>query len=56
LRLYRLDPSFRGAEDETAANIIDFVQLSDPDKKFNTIKKEDTAERLLQFDLDVESL
>jgi glycerophosphoryl diester phosphodiesterase len=58
LRLYRLDPSFRGAEDgDGSVDIIDFVQLSDPDKKIpNTIKNEDTAERLLTgFDLDVES-
>lgn len=58
LRLYRVDPSFRGAEDEDGSvDIIDFVQLSDPDKKVPfPIKNEDTEERLLTgFDFDVES-
>jgi len=55
--LYRLDPSFRGAEDgDGSVNIIDFVQLSDPDKKIHDKKNEDTAERLLPDLTDVESL
>ena len=58
LRLYRLDPSFKGAKDaDGSVDVIDFVQLSDPDKKVPfSIKNEGTTDRLLTgFDLDVES-
>jgi len=50
LRLYRLDPSFKGAEDaDGSVDVIDFVQLSDPDKKFHSrSKNEDTRAGLLQ--------
>ena len=58
LRLYRVDPNFRGEENENGSvDITNFVQFSDPDKKVPfPIKNEDTNARLLTgFDFDVES-
>lgn len=58
LRLYQVNPNFRGAEKEDGSvDIIDFIQFSDPDNKVPfPIKNESTAERLLTgFDFDVES-
>lgn len=59
LRLYRLDPSFRGAEaqGDGSVKVLDFLQLSDPDKKVPfQIVNENTKERLLTgADFDVES-
>ena len=59
LRLYRLDPSFRGTEidGDGSVKVLDFIQLSDPDNKvpFNIVN-ENTTERLLTgADFDVES-
>ncbi len=60
LRIYRLDPSFRGAEaqGDGSVKVLDFIQLSDPDKKVPfDIVNENTEERLLTgADFDVESL
>ncbi|MBE9037122.1 phytase [aff. Roholtiella sp. LEGE 12411] len=60
LRIYRLDPSFRGAEaqGDGSVKVLGFIQLSDPDQKvpFDIIN-ENTKERLLTgADFDVESL
>ncbi|BAZ47469.1 phytase [Nostoc sp. NIES-4103] len=59
LRLYRLDPSFRGTEvdGDGSVKVLDFIQLSDPDKKVPfEIVNENTTERLLTgADFDVES-
>ncbi|MBW4616739.1 MAG: phytase [Desmonostoc vinosum HA7617-LM4] len=60
LRIHRLDPSFRGAEFKGDGNVkvLDFIQLSDPDKKVPfKIVNEDTQTRLLTgADFDVESI
>ncbi|WP_414561674.1 MULTISPECIES: phytase [unclassified Anabaena] len=59
LRIYRVDPNFRSAEGgDATVNVLDFVQLSDPDKKIPfEIINENTSERLLTgSDFDVESL
>lgn len=58
LRLYRVDPNFKGEENENGSvDIVNFIQFSDPDKKVPfPIKNEDTNARLLTgFDFDVES-
>ncbi|WP_245894986.1 phytase [Nostoc cycadae] len=59
LRIYRADPSFRGAEQggNGSVNILDFIQLSDPDNKVPfQIVNENTSQRLLTgADFDVES-
>ena len=58
LRVYRVEPNFRGAEDgDGSVEIINFVQFSDPDKKVPfPIKNEDTnARELTGFDFDLES-
>ncbi|MCC5639339.1 phytase [Nostoc sp. CHAB 5844] len=67
LRIYRVDPSFRGTEPQGngSVNILDFIQLSDPDNKVPfQIVNENTSdafgnpsgERLLTgADFDVES-
>ncbi len=58
LRIYRLDPNFKGAEaGDGSVNVLNFIQLSDPDNKIPfDIKNEGTAERLLTgTDFDVES-
>lgn len=58
LRLYRVDPNFRGEENENGSvDILNFIQFSDPDRKLPfAIKNEDTSDRLLTgFDFDVES-
>ncbi|WP_414527011.1 phytase [Nodularia chucula] len=59
LRIYRVDPSFRGTEGgDGSVNVLDFVQLSDPDNKIPfQIVNENTTERLLTgSDFDPESL
>ncbi|MGH1392437.1 MAG: phytase [Trichormus sp.] len=59
LRVYRLDPSFRGTEQgDGSVNVLDFIQLSDPDNKIPfTIVNENTTDRLLTgADFDIESL
>ncbi|MEA5568200.1 phytase [Anabaena sp. UHCC 0399] len=59
LRIYRLDPSFQGVENgNRSVNVLDFIQLSDPDNKVPfTIVNENTGERLLTgADFDIESL
>ena len=59
LRIYRADPSFRGAEGgDGSVNVLDFVQLSDPDNKIPfKIINEDSSERFLTgSDFDIESL
>ncbi|YAF94152.1 MAG: phytase [Nodularia sp. CChRGM 3473] len=59
LRIYRVDPSFRGAEGGNGSvNVLDFVQLSDPDNKIPfQIVNENTSDRLLTgADFDPESL
>ncbi len=59
LRLYRLNPSFRGVEagNDGKVEILDFIQLSDPDNKIPfEIVNENTSDRLLTgADFDVES-
>lgn len=59
LRIYRLDPSFRGfeANGDGSAKVLDFIQLSDPDKKIPfSIVNEATPDRLLTgADFDIES-
>jgi glycerophosphoryl diester phosphodiesterase len=59
LRVYRLDPSFRGyeAQGDGSIKVLNFIQFSDPDKKvpFN-ITNQTTSERLLTgADFDLES-
>ncbi|MBE9206319.1 phytase [Nostoc sp. LEGE 06077] len=60
LRIYRADPSFRGAEPggNGSVNILNFIQLSDPNNKVPfQIVNENTSQRLLTgADFDVESL
>lgn len=59
LRLYRLDPNFRGTEArDGTVDVLDFVQLFDPDNKVPfPIKNEATSDRLITgFDFDIESL
>ncbi|BAY89984.1 MULTISPECIES: esterase-like activity of phytase family protein [unclassified Tolypothrix] len=59
LRIQRLDPNFKGAENgDGSVKFLDFIQLSDPDKKVPfKITNEGTTERLLTgADFDVESL
>jgi uncharacterized repeat protein (TIGR01451 family) len=59
LRVYKVDPSFRGAEPngDGSVNIESFIQLSDPDKKVPfKIVNEGTGDRLLTgADFDIES-
>lgn len=58
LRIYRLDPSFRGTENgDGSVNVLDFIQLSDPDNKIPfQIVNENTSDRLLTgADFDIES-
>ncbi|AFY47640.1 3-phytase (myo-inositol-hexaphosphate 3-phosphohydrolase) [Nostoc sp. PCC 7524] len=58
LRIYRLDPSFRGTENgDRSVNVLDFIQLSDPDNKIPfQIVNENTSDRLLTgADFDIES-
>lgn len=59
LRIYRLDPNFKGIESgDGSVQILDFVQLSDPDRKIPfEIQNEGSCDRLLSgADFDVESL
>lgn len=58
LRIYRVDPSFRGTENKDGSvDVLNFIQLADPDEKVPfPIKNEGTNARLLTgFDFDVES-
>jgi len=58
LRLYRVNPDFRGAEaGDGSATVEAFIQFSDPDNKIPfPITNEDTQERLLTgSDFDLES-
>jgi glycerophosphoryl diester phosphodiesterase len=58
LRLYRIDPIFRGAEGgDGSVNIKNFIQFSDPDRKIPfDIVNQNTSERLLTgADFDIES-
>ncbi|MBD2448882.1 phytase [Nostoc sp. FACHB-152] len=60
LRIHHVDPSFRGleAQGDGSVKALDFIQLSDPDKKVPfQIVNENTNERFLTgADFDVESL
>src|SRR4028118_1406049 len=59
LRIYRLDPNFKGIESgDGSVQILDFVQLSDPDRKIPfEIQNEGSCDRELSgADFDVESL
>ncbi|WP_414521341.1 phytase [Umezakia ovalisporum] len=58
LRIYRVAPKFRGVDGDGSVEILDFVQLSDPDQKVPfAIVNENTSERLLTgADFDIESL
>jgi glycerophosphoryl diester phosphodiesterase len=58
LRIQRLDPSFKGAENgDGSVKVLDYIQLSDPNKKVPfTIVNEGTTDRLLTgADFDIES-
>ncbi len=59
LRIYRIDPSFKGfeANGDGSAQVLNFIQLSDPDKKIPfSIVNESTPDRLLTgADFDIES-
>jgi len=58
LRIYRLDPNFRGVENgDGSVKILDYIQLSDPNNKIPfQIVNEASADRLLTgADLDIES-
>lgn len=58
LRIYRVDPSFRGAEaGDGTVRVGDFIQLADPDRKIPfKITNDGTSERLLTgADFDIES-
>ncbi|MBD2629268.1 esterase-like activity of phytase family protein [Anabaena variabilis FACHB-164] len=58
LRIHRVDPNFKGTENgDGTVNILDFIQLSDPNNKVSfTIVNEGTSERLLTgADFDIES-
>jgi len=58
LRLYRVNPDFRGAEDgDGSVAVENFIQFSDPDNRIPfPITNEDTQERLLTgADFDIES-
>jgi uncharacterized repeat protein (TIGR01451 family) len=59
LRVYKVDPSFRGSEPngDGTVNIQSFIQLSDPDKKIPfKIVNDTTGDRLLTgADFDIES-
>jgi uncharacterized repeat protein (TIGR01451 family) len=59
LRIYKVDPSFRGAEPngDGSVNVQSFIQLADPDKKVPfKIVNDATGDRLLTgADFDIES-
>lgn len=57
LRLYRLDPKFRGSGEDGKVKVEEFISLSDPDNKIPfSIVNQGTKERLLTgADFDVES-
>jgi glycerophosphoryl diester phosphodiesterase len=60
LRIYRLDPSFRGreAQGDGSVKVLDFIQLSDPGKKapFEIVNENTNTRYLTGADFDVESL
>lgn len=58
LRIYRVEPSLRGDEGgDGSVQVLDFLQLSDPDRKIPfSIVNENTSDRLLTgADFDLES-
>lgn len=58
LRLYRVDPNFRGAENgDGSVRVLDFIQFSDPDGKvpFSIVNEETTDRLLTGADFDIES-
>nr|WP_042342094.1 esterase-like activity of phytase family protein [Calothrix sp. PCC 7507] len=58
LRVYRVDPSFKGAENgDASVKVLDYIQFSDPNKKVPfKITNEGTSDRLLTgADFDIES-
>lgn len=57
LRIYQVNPSFRGEDSDGSVEVADFIQFADPDQKVPfPIKNEDTSDRLLTgFDFDPES-
>lgn len=58
LRIYKVDPSFTGAEDgDASVEVEDFIQLADPNNLISfEIQNEGTSERLLTgADFDIES-
>ncbi|GAB1542471.1 hypothetical protein NUACC21_51450 [Scytonema sp. NUACC21] len=58
LRIYRLNPSFQGIDGgDGSVNVLNFIQLSDPDRKVPfKIVNQNTSDRLLTgADFDVES-
>jgi glycerophosphoryl diester phosphodiesterase len=58
LRIYRVDPSFKGAENgDGSVKVLDYIQFSDPNKKVPfSIVNGGTTERLLTgADFDIES-
>ncbi|MFB2937339.1 esterase-like activity of phytase family protein [Aerosakkonemataceae cyanobacterium BLCC-F154] len=57
LRIYRLEPEFRGASGDGTVKVQEFISLSDPDNKIPfPIVNEGTRERLLTgADFDIES-
>lgn len=58
LRLYKLDPAFRGAENsDGSVEVLDFIQLADPNNLIPfEIQNEGTSDRLLTgADFDIES-
>ncbi|MBD2019745.1 esterase-like activity of phytase family protein, partial [Leptolyngbya sp. FACHB-36] len=58
LRIYQVDPSFRGVEaGDSSVKILSLIQLSDPDRKVPfSIVNETTPDRLLTgADFDIES-
>ncbi|MEC4814577.1 MAG: glycerophosphodiester phosphodiesterase family protein [Scytonema sp. PMC 1069.18] len=58
LRIYRLDPSFTGAEGgDGSVEVQDFIQLSDPNKEapFKIVNENTTNRLLTGADFDVES-
>lgn len=59
LRIYRLDPNFRGTESgDGSVQVLNFIQLADPDRRIPfPIVNENTSERLLTgSDFDPESI
>ena len=57
LRIYKVNPSFQGLGGDGTVKVGNFIQLSDPDRKFGSkIVNDTTTDRLLTgADLDIES-